>query len=620
VENPSPPPSLTPAAASLRLDPVSPSAPTAGASAPHADWARQGFALLWAASVLVPLLVFAAAAYWSWRGVEAETRARLERTVDMLHEHALRSFETQEAILEAVDQRVRALEPDAIAASREVHTFMAGLVERAVPSGGMVIVGPNNRILSGSANFPASQTVDLSDRDYVRAHREGHRGTYVGEVIVARPQNTTVFSISRRRTRADGSLGQGLIVASFKPDYFSDFYRSVTETPDDVVVLLREDGGLLARSPQPPNVEAYSQRFRTPVSAAAQRDGRAFAAVTSPVDGRARQYGFRRVGTYPVFVAYGLSTDVARHAWYRQLAVSGTICTVAALLLMIFTLLAQGSVRRERAALAAARAEAERRADAERRLRHAQRIDALGQLVGGVAHDFNNVVMAVVAGARSIAKRADRPDEVRRIVGLIEAAADRGARLTGRMLAFARREDARSDAVDVADALRSVADLLGHTLGSGLTVALDLPEVLPPGRGDRTEFETVVVNLVINARDAMPDGGTVTIQAREETIAVPGPTHAPGLQPGHYLRVAVIDQGTGMDPETLARVGEAFFTTKEPGKGTGLGLAMARGFAEQAGGALRIASERGRGTTVTLWLPVDGAGSAPEPASPREGP
>jgi two-component system NtrC family sensor kinase len=394
----------------------------------------------------------------------------------MLHEHALRSFETQEAILEAVDQRVRALEPDAIAASREVHTFMAGLVERAVPSGGMVIVGPNNRILSGSANFPASQTVDLSDRDYVRAHREGHRGTYVGEVIVARPQNTTVFSISRRRTRADGSLGQGLIVASFKPDYFSDFYRSVTETPDDVVVLLREDGGLLARSPQPPNVEAYSQRFRTPVSAAAQRDGRAFAAVTSPVDGRARQYGFRRVGTYPVFVAYGLSTDVARHAWYRQLAVSGTICTVAALLLMIFTLLAQGSVRRERAALAAARAEAERRADAERRLRHAQRIDALGQLVGGVAHDFNNVVMAVVAGARSIAKRADRPDEVRRIVGLIEAAADRGARLTGRMLAFARREDARSDAVDVADALRSVADLLGHTLGSGLTVALDLPD------------------------------------------------------------------------------------------------------------------------------------------------
>jgi signal transduction histidine kinase len=228
--------------------------------------------------------------------------------------------------------------------------------------------------------------------------------------------------------------------------------------------------------------------------------------------------------------------------------------------------------------------------------------------------------MAVVAGARSIAKRADRPDEVRRIVGLIEAAADRGARLTGRMLAFARREDARTDVVDVADALRSVADLLGHTLGSGLTVGLDLPETLPPGRGDRTEFETVVVNLVINARDAMPDGGTVTILAREETIAVPGPTHAAGLQPGHYLRVAVLDQGTGMDPETLARVGEAFFTTKEPGKGTGLGLAMARGFAEQAGGALRIDSERGRGTTVTLWLPVATAGSIPEPGSLREGP
>jgi len=547
----------------------------------------------------VPLLVFAAAAFWSWQSVDAEVRKRLDRTLDMLHEHALRSFETQEAILEAVDQRIGRVDPEMLLDSREVHEFLAGVIQRAQPSGGIVVIGPDNRILSGSFGFPVPARIDLSDRDYVRALRSGFPGTYIGEVIVSRPQNTTLFSISRR-----SSNGDMLIASSFKPDYFEAFYSSVAETAEDVVALVRADGAILARAPKPHDLAAYRDRFYRPIFAEALERGRAFTVAPSPLDGKTRLYGYRRVGSYPVLVRYGLSESVRQSAWLRQLAISGSVCFVAAMLLMIFTLLTQRSVRREQAALAAAHAEAERRADAEARLRHAQRVEALGQIVGGVAHDFRNVVMGVEAGARAICRRTHDPAEIRRIAGLIEAAAERGLRLTERMLGFARRDETRSEVVDVAEALQAVTDLLGQTIGSGYRVAFEASRPLPPGRGDRAEFETVIVNLVLNARDAMPDGGSVFIAAHEEVIETDDPGHRPGPGPGRYVRIRVADHGMGMDPDVLARVGEAFFTTKEPGKGTGLGLAMARGFAESAGGTLRIESERGRGTTVTLWVAV----------------
>jgi signal transduction histidine kinase len=308
------------------------------------------------------------------------------------------------------------------------------------------------------------------------------------------------------------------------------------------------------------------------------------------------------VGAEPVFVAYGLSVTAVGEAWRRQLLGYGAVCAAAAALLFSLVHLVQGAVRRERAALASARLEAERRAEAEERLRHAQRVDALGQIVGGVAHDFNNVVMAVTAATRMLGKRADSPDEVRRIASLLAEAAERGARMTGRMLDFARLDETRTEVVDPAEAVGAVADLLAHTLGSGYRVAVERDEGLPRVRGDRAEFETAVINLVLNGRDAMPDGGTVTIEARAEALA----QAEGGLEPGPYVRIAVKDHGTGMDADTLARVGEAFFTTKDPGKGTGLGLVMARGLAERSGGALAIDSAPGRGTTVTIRLPAAG--------------
>jgi signal transduction histidine kinase/ActR/RegA family two-component response regulator len=233
--------------------------------------------------------------------------------------------------------------------------------------------------------------------------------------------------------------------------------------------------------------------------------------------------------------------------------------------------------------------------------RHADQMRTLGQLAGGMAHDFNNVLQAIAGGARLLLNRIERPEAARPLVDLIIDAADRGASITGRLLSFAHRGELRADRIDTVALLRDLSVVLTHTLGSGIFVQIRSEPNLPRALIDKTQLETVLINLATNARDAMPHGGRLLIEVQQE---VADGDHAFGLHPGRYLRLTVSDTGAGMDAATLARVSEPFFTTKPVGRGTGLGLAMARGFADQSGGALRIESTAGEGTSVTLWLPA----------------
>jgi signal transduction histidine kinase/ActR/RegA family two-component response regulator len=245
---------------------------------------------------------------------------------------------------------------------------------------------------------------------------------------------------------------------------------------------------------------------------------------------------------------------------------------------------------------------AEREAALTERSR-ARRLEALGQLAGSVAHDMNNVLQAANGGVRLAAKRLERdPATARHLLNAALEAMDRGALVTRRLLSLAGRGVLFPEPLDAAVLLTDLRGVLASSRGAVVAVQVDAADDLPPVLADRAQLEAVLNALATNARDAMPNGGTLTLTASAETVCG-GVPHRARLQPGAYLRLEVSDSGTGMSAQTLVRAAEPFFTTKNVGKATGLGLAAARSFGEQSGGGFAIESEPGRGTTATLWLP-----------------
>ncbi len=240
------------------------------------------------------------------------------------------------------------------------------------------------------------------------------------------------------------------------------------------------------------------------------------------------------------------------------------------------------------------------RLSVQAQLAQSQRMEALGQLAGGIAHDFNNVLQAVTGGLSLIQRRAGDQDAVRRLSTMAAEAAGRGASITGRLLTFARRGELAAAPVPPEALLEGLRIMLAHTLGTGIDIRVQVPYGVPNLLADKPQLETALINIAVNARDAMQDGGTLTLTADTAPSETPPP---PTLPAGAYVHLTLTDTGTGMAPEILARASEPFFTTKDPGQGTGLGLAMARGFAEQSGGAFAITSTQGQGTTIHLWFP-----------------
>jgi PAS domain S-box-containing protein len=246
---------------------------------------------------------------------------------------------------------------------------------------------------------------------------------------------------------------------------------------------------------------------------------------------------------------------------------------------------------------------------AQEQLRQAQKMETIGQLTGGVAHDFNNLLMAVMGNLDLLRKRLPNDPRLHRLIDGALQGAERGASLTQRLLAFARQQDLRAVPVDLRVLIQGMSDLLERSLGPRVALRLNVPQGLPPARVDANQLELAVLNLAINARDAMPDGGSIEIGVCEYQASGDA-----ALKSGRYLKLSVIDTGNGMTPEILKRAIEPFFSSKPLGKGTGLGLSMVHGLAVQLGGALQLTSAVAKGTTATLVLPI--ATSAPEAESP----
>jgi PAS domain S-box-containing protein len=239
-------------------------------------------------------------------------------------------------------------------------------------------------------------------------------------------------------------------------------------------------------------------------------------------------------------------------------------------------------------------------------LAESQKLDALGQLTGGVAHDFNNLLMIISGSLHTLKKAVGDDAQSQRALSAIEAATKRGASLTSQLLSFARRQSVNPQVVDVAERIDAVRDVLDTGVGSAVTLQFDVARDISPIMVDVTEFETALVNLVINARDAMTGGGVITVSARN---VAPGEAGAAG-----HVAISVEDTGAGIAPDVLGKIFDPFFTTKPIGKGTGLGLSQVHGFAHQAGGTVKVASELGKGTRITILLPQKETAPAAEDA------
>ena len=322
--------------------------------------------------------------------------------------------------------------------------------------------------------------------------------------------------------------------------------------------------------------------------------------TSSAVAQIARRFGVRRLGKAPLYVSAGISTDTIRHEWLYNMS-AHLIFGLPATLIMFLTVLLV--LQRTQSLYD----EVDRRVTAEESLRQSLKLEAVGRLTGGVAHDFNNLLTIIIGNLESAQNQLERwTDGAQvRLARRIESAmhgATRAATLTKRLLAFSRLQPLNPTPLDVNRLLNGLADFLKRALGEDVSLEIVGGGGLWPTEADASELESAVLNLAVNARDAMPNGGKLTIETSNAYLDEAYATQQNDVEPGQYVQIAVTDTGTGMSREVVDRAFEPFFTTKASGQGTGLGLSQVYGFVKQSGGHIKIYSELNEGTTIKIYL------------------
>jgi two-component system, NtrC family, sensor kinase len=544
------------------------------------------------ASVVLPLVLFGFAAWLNYRHEEDVADDRIERSLDILHEHTLKVFQTVEGAIAEVNEIVRGMPDDAIRADQpRLHERMRRIVEVLPQLRAIFLIDRDGRPLASSQLVPVPADLRSRERSFYNVHVGGDVGTFVSEVVEPRLAifGTPFFVLSRRRPSADGTFN-GVIAVAVVPQYFEEFYALIGRSPGELYALLRTDGKFLARYPEPPD------RLRAvgPGLEAATAEGRERAIRTgrSQIDGTERRVGYRKLEGFPVYAIAGIETSVIRGDWMSSMAGHLIFGVPATLFILLILAIALRRTRR-------LHDEAERREAAEAALRQAQRLEAIGQLTGGVAHDFNNLLM-IVSGSAERLRRDLTSEKHRRLLDMIMNATARGESLTRQLLAFSRRQMLTPAVIDLRQRLPELRDMLTRSLRDDITTEVVLPEESCAVKVDPSELELALLNLAVNARDAMPNGGTLTITV--QPVVLEGRATEEGLR-GDFVAIGVADTGSGIAPDILSHVFEPFFTTKEVGKGTGLGLSQVYGFAKQSGGTATVTSTVGRGTAITLYLP-----------------
>jgi signal transduction histidine kinase/ActR/RegA family two-component response regulator len=558
--------------------------------------------LLAIAVLVVPLVLFATASWLNYVAAFRDARERVARATDAIQEYALKAFETDELILDRIAEHIGGTDRSELIPSEEFHRYLEQFDDKPqISSVGLIV--PGLGLAASNPVFPIP-AIAIEPPAYIKLDRGGKEPIYIGTAVPGSFTAAPQFSVVRIDRNSARGGGDGLIFVSTKLSDFVAYYRTIVDLQDFLVTLVRSDGAVLARSPGEHlvgKVLSANSHFRQEI-ARNLKSGTYEGA--SEIDDIERLFAYRELGAYPVYVSVGLKRSAVIEGWAWLMAghlafgLPATVCLV---------LLARLALRRSTTAddaIEAMRVQAERRELAEASLRHVQKMDVVGQLTGGVAHDFNNLLTVISANIDLILLKPENSDRVRRLAKSVFQAAQRGERLIEQLLMFSRRQVMRPVTLNLNRVLLEFEGLMRHAVASTpIELQLKLDPALDPSQIDRAQFEAAVLNLVVNARDALPKGGRITIETQNVVVDEAYAEQHPDIVAGGYALVAVSDNGVGIDTSVLPHVFEPFFTTKEVGKGSGLGLSQVYGFAKESGGHVNIYSEIGRGTTVKLYVP-----------------
>jgi two-component system NtrC family sensor kinase len=568
-----------------------------------------------AASLLLPLLFFLFAGWLSYRATQALADERLERSLDVMQEQALKAFQSMNLALDTINDLVaNRSEAEILADGAQLHQRLRQILGALPEVQSIWLFGPTGHPQMITREYPAPAAEDFSQLDYFTVPRDGPPGVYIGGIHQSVSGGQPYFTFNQARHDADGKFA-GVIEMSLLPSDFSRFYSQLASSAGLDFALVRDDGTVLARFPPVAGELRLDERsgFRHVIAA---NPAGGFYTTVWRSDSLERRVGFRRVPGFSVYVVASIETAQIRNEWlgdmtsYLVFGVPATGLLFGALIVVL---------QRTRRLYA----EQDRREAAEAAMRQTLKLDAIGHLTGGVAHDFNNLLTIIIGNLETAQRQLESWTDGaqiklgRRIDNAMQGAT-RAATLTKRLLAFSRQQPLNPSALDINRLLNGLSDFLRRALGEQISLEIVGSGGVWPVEVDAVELETAILNLAVNARDAMPDGGKLTIETSNSYLEDTYCRQHPDVQPGQYVQVAVTDSGAGMTKEVIARAFEPFFTTKQLGQGTGLGLSQVYGFVKQSGGHVKIYSEVGEGTTVKIYLRRFVGKYAPQKETKRE--
>src|SRR5215831_849728 len=464
--------------------------------------------LMMVASLVLPAVLFAFASWLSYRHEHAVADDRIGRTLDIIHEHALKVFQSGERAIAEVEEIIRGMPDDAIVADQQRLRERLKMIVDAVPQFQAIAVADRNGKVLATSSLAVTRDASVADRSYFQSHAGGVGGTLVGETMTPRwgGLRDPFFTLSHRRLSPDASFN-GIISVAIQPRYFEEFYALIGPSPSDLYALVRSDGTFLARyPPRGDGARPLDRASALRISVARGLERALYTVPRSQTDALERRVGYRKLAGFPVYVVTGIETSAIRAEWLSTMSSHLIFGLPATLLLFAIIGVALQRTRK-------LHAEADRREAAEDALRQAQHLRAIGQLTGGVAHDFNNLLM-IISGSVQRLQRDLTTERHLRLLDMIAKATSRGESLTRQLLAFSRRQTLTPSVIDLRERLPELKDMLGRSLRGDITTTVVVPSQTCAVKVDPSELELALLNLAVNARDAMPNGGRLSITAK----------------------------------------------------------------------------------------------------------